>query len=172
MTTKAVTPHIAPMTADHGAAVATIFTEGIETGNATFETEAPDWADFDAAKVKEHRWVAVAGDDVLGWTALSPYSSRHVYRGVCEVALYVTGSARGKGIGRALLGALIESTEAGGIWTLQAGIFPENTVSLSLHESLGFRRVGVRERLGLMANGPYAGQWRDVILLERRSQDV
>ena len=161
------------MTADHADTVAAIFTEGIETGNATFETDAPDWSSFDAAKSAEHRLVALDGDTVVGWTALSPTSSRAVYRGVCEVALYVTAAARGQGVGRSLLTALIASTEAGGIWTLQSGIFPDNAASLGLHESLGFRRVGVRERIGLMSHGPYAGQWRDVVLLERRSsQDM
>lgn len=158
------------MTAAHAEAVAAIFAEGIKTGNATFETEAPNWADFDTAKLAEHRLIAVDGDEVLGWTALSPTSARYVYRGVCEVALYVTAAARGQGVGRALINALIESTEAGGIWTLQAGIFPENIASLALHESSGFCRVGIRERVGLMTGGPYDGQWRDVALLERRSQ--
>lgn len=161
---------IAAMTAEHGAAVAAIFSEGIETGNATFESLAPDWPALDSTKLTDHRLVALDGDEVVGWTALSPTSARHVYRGVCEVALYVTEAARGKGIGRSLLAGLIESTEAAGIWTIQAGIFPENEASLGLHESLGFRRVGVRERIGLMSHGPYAGQWRDVVLLERRSQ--
>jgi len=160
------------MTADHAHAIAAIFTEGITTGNATFESEAPDWQAFDAAKLEDHRLVALDGDQALGWTALSPTSSRRVYRGVCEVALYVAESARGRGVGRSLLTALVESSEAGGIWMLQAGIFPENTASLALHESCGFRRVGVRERVGLMPSGPHAGQWRDVVLLERRSQVV
>ncbi len=160
---------IAAMTAAHAESVASIFTEGIATGNATFETAAPDWAGFDAAKLTEHRFVALDGDEVLGWTALSPTSSRPVYRGVCEVALYVTDRARGCGIGRGLLAALIASTEAKGVWTIQAGIFPENVASIGLHEAAGFRRVGVRERIGLMQDGPYAG-WRDVVLLERRSQ--
>lgn len=160
---------IVAMTAAHADAVAAIFTEGIATGNATFEGEAPDWSAFDAAKLAEHRLVALGGNEVLGWAALSPTSSRHVYRGVCEVALYVTATARGRGVGRSLLKALIESSEAGGIWMLQAGIFPENTASLGLHESCGFRRLGVRDRIGLMPGGPYAGQWRDVVLLERRS---
>ncbi len=167
-----MTIHVSALTQEHAGAVAAIFTEGIKTGNATFETEAPDWDRFDAAKLPDHRFVAMDGDAVVGWTALSPYSSRHVYRGVAEVALYVTAAARGQGVGRALLQALIASTEADGVWTIQAGIFPENTASLALHESLGFRRVGVRERLGLMPHGPYEGQWRDVILLERRSQAV
>ena len=160
---------LAAMTADHHDAVAAIFAEGIATGNATFETSAPDWDQFDAAKLKDHRWVALEDGQVVGWTALSPTSSRHVYRGVCEVALYVTAAARGHGIGRALLETLIASTEAGGVWTIQAGIFPENIGSIGLHESLGFRRVGARERIGFMADGPYAG-WRDVLLLERRRQ--
>lgn len=163
---------IAAMTADHAGAVAAIFAEGIATGNATFESAAPGWPAFDAAKLTEHRLVALAGDAVLGWAALSPTSSRHAYRGVCEVALYVTASARGRSVGRALLTALIASSEAGGLWTLQAGIFGENTASLGLHESLGFRRVGVRERVALMPAGPYAGRWRDVVLVERRSQAV
>ena len=167
-----MTVAIAAMTAEHADAVTAIFTEGIETGNATFETAAPDWAAFDGAKLTDHRFVALDGEDVVGWTALGPYSSRHVYRGVAEVALYVTASARGKGVGRALLAALIASTETGGVWTIQAGIFPENEASLGLHESAGFHRVGVRERIGLMSHGPYAGQWRDVVLLERRSQAV
>lgn len=163
---------IADITADHADAVAAIFAEGIATGNATFESEAPDWSAFDAAKLAAHRFVALDADEVVGWTAISPTSSRHVYRGVCEVALYVTASARGRGVGRSLLTALVESSEAGGIWTLQAGIFPENAASLALHESAGFRRVGVRERIGLMSGGPFDGQWRDVVLLERRSQAV
>ena len=167
-----MTVTIAAMTADHTAAVAAIFTEGITTGNATFESEAPDWPAFDVAKLSEHRLVALDDTEVVGWAALSPTSSRHVYRGVCEVALYVTAGARGRGVGRSLLTVLIESSEAGGIWTLQAGIFPENSASLGLHESCGFRRLGVRDRIGLMPGGPYAGQWRDVVLLERRSPVV
>lgn len=160
------------MTPAHADSVAAIFTEGIDTGNATFEAQAPDWTGFDAAKLVRHRLVALDGAVVVGWTALSPTSTRHVYRGVCEVALYVAAAARGKTIGRVLLSALIESSEADGIWTLQSGIFPENAASLRLHESLGFRRVGVRQRIGRMPHGPYAGQWRDVVLLERRSQLV
>lgn len=160
---------IAAMTAEHADAVAAIFTEGIATGNATFEPEAPAWSSFDEAKLPAHRFVALGGETVLGWTALSPTSSRAVYRGVCEVALYVTASARGRGVGRSLLTALVESSESARIWTLQAGIFPENAASIGLHESAGFRRVGIREHVGLMPIGPYTGQWRDVVLLERRS---
>lgn len=170
MTAKPGRTAITAMTAVHADAVAAIFAEGIATGNATFESAAPDWSAFDASKLAAHRLVAVDEDEVVGWTALSPTSSRHVYRGVCEVALYVTASARGRGVGKSLLRALIESCEASGIWTLQAGIFPENEASLGLHESCGFRRVGVRERIGLMPGGRYAGTWRDVVLLERRSQ--
>lgn len=157
------------MRPEHAAAVLGIFGEGIATGHATFETTVPDWAGFDAAKLAEHRLVAVEDDRVLGWAAVSPTSSRAVYRGVVEDALYVSEAARGRGVGRALLSALVASTEQAGLWTVTAGVFPENVASLHLHESLGFRRLGVRERLGLMQVGPLAGHWRDVVWLERRS---
>ncbi len=156
------------MTPERGAAVLAIFTEGIDTGHATFEHTAPTWDEFDAAKRPDHRFVAVEGDEVLGWVAVSPTSSRHVYRGVVEIALYVTESARGRGVGRALLERLVASADEGDVWTIVAGIFPENTGSLALHESLGFRRLGVRERIGLMSHGPMAGAWRDVVWMERR----
>ena len=159
---------IVPMTAEHGDAVLAIFSEGIATGHATFECTAPTWVEFDAAKLPNHRFVAEDDGDVLGWVAVSATSSRAVYRGVVENALYVTERARGRGVGRALLERLVESADAGDVWTIVAGIFPENTGSLALHESLGFRRVGVRERLGLMSHGPLAGTWRDVVWLERR----
>ena len=159
---------IVPMTAEHGDAVLAIFAEGIATGHATFEHTTPTWDEFDAAKLPGHRFVAVDGEDVLGWTAVSATSSRSVYRGVVENALYVTERARGRGVGRALLERLVESADAGDVWTIVAGIFPENTGSLALHESLGFRRVGVRERIGLMSHGPRAGAWRDVVWMERR----
>ena len=156
------------MTAEHGDAVLAIFSEGIATGHATFEHTAPTWDEFDAAKLPDHRFVADEDGDVLGWVGLSATSSRAVYRGVVENALYVTEQARGRGVGRALLERLVESAHAGDVWTIVAGIFPENTGSVTLHESLGFRRVGVRERLGLMSHGPLAGTWRDVVWMERR----
>jgi L-amino acid N-acyltransferase YncA len=160
---------VEPMTPDHGGAVLAIFAEGIATGHATFEEASPTWDEFDRAKLPDHRFVAVDTDDeVLGWVAVSRTSGRSVYRGVVENALYVTEAARGRGVGRALLEHLLASTDADDIWTIVAGIFPENTASLALHESLGFRRLGVRERIGLMAHGPMAGTWRDVVWLERR----
>jgi L-amino acid N-acyltransferase YncA len=159
---------IVPMTAEHGDAVLAIFSEGIATGHATFEHAAPTWDEFDAAKLPDHRFVAKDDGDVMGWVAVSATSSRAVYRGVVENALYVTERARGRGVGRALLERLVESADAGDVWTIVAGIFPENTGSLALHESLGFRQVGVRERLGLMSHGPRAGTWRDVVWMERR----
>lgn len=144
-----------------------IYMEGIATRSATFETEAPDWEAWDAKHRKRARLVARSGGDVLGWAAVSPVSDRCVYGGVADLSVYVAEAARGRGVGRALLAALIEATEADGIWTLQAGIFPENRASLALHESLGFREVGRRERIGRMD-----GVWRDVMLLERRSPRV
>ena len=162
---------IEPMTAAHAEAVLAIFTEGIDTGHATFEHATPTWEEFDAAKLPDHRFVAVEGDDVLGWVAVSATSSRPCYRGVVEDALYVTERARGRGAGRALLRHLLESTDRGEIWTVVAGIFPENEGSVRLHESLGFRVVGTRERIALMETGPMAGQWRDVVWMERRKPD-
>lgn len=144
-------------------AVASIFAEGIATGLATFETEVPSWEEWDARHLAEHRLVAELEGDVVGWCAVVPYSSRAVYRGVGEESVYVAGRARGRGAGRALLEALVESARTGGLWTLQAGIFPENEASLALHRALGFRVVGVRERLGQLD-----GAWRDVVLLEWR----
>jgi L-amino acid N-acyltransferase YncA len=144
--------------------VASIYAEGIETGDATFETEVPDWEAWDAAHSAEHRLVAVEDGRVVGWAALSPVSDRRCYAGVAEHSVYVAAAARGRGVGSTLLRALIESTERGGIWTLQSGIFPENEASVALHTACGFRVVGVRERLGRRD-----GVWRDVLLLERRS---
>lgn len=161
-------PRILPLTREHAAAVLAIYQAGIDEGNATFETRAPTWPLFDAARLPEHRFVAVDEDaTVRGWVAVSPTSSRPVYRGVVEHSVYVDPDARGRGIGRGLLAALIASTEAAGIWTIESGIFPENTASRALHRSVGFREVGVRERLGR-----HHGVWRDVILLERRSSTV
>ncbi len=144
--------------------VRAIYLEGIATGNATFETTAPSWEEWDSAHLAHSRLVARASSDIAGWAALSPVSRREVYAGVAEVSIYVKFTYRGQGIGRALLAALIAESEKHGIWTLQAGIFPENEHSLLLHKQAGFREVGRRERIGRMD-----GQWRDVMLLERRS---
>jgi L-amino acid N-acyltransferase YncA len=154
---------VRPLGPDDYPAVARIFAEGIATGDATFETTVPDWEAWDAAHLPEHRLVAELDGEVAGWTAVVPYSRRVVYRGVGEESVYVAAAARGRGIGRALLGALTESARAGGLWTLQASVFPENEASLALHRSLGFREVGVRERIAQLD-----GVWRDVVLLELR----
>jgi phosphinothricin acetyltransferase len=145
--------------------VRSIYLQGIETGNATFETEAPSWERWDAGHLGRARLVARKGDRVLGWIALSAVSARAVYAGVAEVSVYVAQEARGQGIGQALLRELIAMTEREGFWTLQAGVFPENAASLALLERNGFRRLGVRERVGR-----HHGVWRDVVLLERRSR--
>ena len=147
--------------------VRAIYRDGIATGNATFETGAPAWEQWDAAHFPFARLVARRGDEVVGWAALAPVSQRSVYGGVADVSIYVSRANRGSGIGSKLLEALIEESERHGIWTLQAGIFPENAASLSLHRSCGFREVGRRERIGKMN-----GNWRDTILLERRSSVV
>ena len=145
--------------------VRAIYLEGIATGNATFEQGVPEWEKWDAGHLPAARIVARAnGGGILGWAALSVVSSRCVYAGVAEVSIYVTASARGQGVGTQLLARLIADSEAAGIWTLQAGIFPENGASIALHQRAGFRIVGRRERLGQMN-----GRWRDVALLERRS---
>ncbi|HEU5476952.1 MAG TPA: GNAT family N-acetyltransferase [Gaiellaceae bacterium] len=144
-------------------AVRVIYEDGIRGGDATFETEAPSWEEWDAAH-PELRLVAERDAVVLGFAALSPASPRLCYRGVGEVSVYVVGEARGSGVGRALLEELVQRSEQAGYWTLAAGVFPENEASLRLHEACGFRLVGVRERLG-----ESAGVWRDVVLLERRS---
>jgi L-amino acid N-acyltransferase YncA len=155
---------IEPMTEAHAAAVLAIYQAGIDEGDATFETQAPAWPEFTAARLPGHRYVARTGADVLGWVAVSPVSGRCVYAGVVEHSVYVHPAARGQGVGRQLLDTLITSTEAAGIWTIQSGIFPENTASVALHHAVGFRDVGIRERIG-----QHYGRWRDVLLLERRS---
>jgi L-amino acid N-acyltransferase YncA len=162
-----VRARILPFRREHWDAVRRIYAEGIATGNATFQTEPPEWEAFDAGHLALCRWVAEAEGVILGWAALSPVSSRCVYAGVAEVSVYVAEGARGRGVGRRLLRTLIASSEAAGLWTLQAGIFPENTGSLAIHRDLGFREVGRRERLGCLAE-----RWRDVLLLERRSRTV
>ena len=158
---------IQPMTEAHWDAVRRIYAEGIATGNATFATTAPDWTEWDTGHLKVCRMVALREDQVAGWAALSPVSRRHVYRGVAEVSIYVASGAQGQGIGAALLASLIEDSERNGIWTLQAGIFPENVASIRLHERAGFRIVGRRERIGCMDE-----RWRDTVLMERRSNVV
>ena len=145
-----------------------IHLEGIATGNATFETEAPSWERWDAGHIRSCRLVAVCGGKVRGFAALSPYSGRPVYAGVAEVSIYVGEGVRGQGLGSALLAGIIAASEKEGFWTLQAGIFPENVPSLALHAKHGFRVVGRRERMGKMKDG----RWRDVLLPERRSARV
>jgi phosphinothricin acetyltransferase len=157
------------MVAADAEAVLAIYQAGIDTGHATFETTAPGWAAFDTARLPDHRFVAVddASREVVGWAAVSAVSSRGVYAGVVELSVYVSPGGRGRGHGGALLAALVASTEAAGIWTLQGGVFPENTASIALHERAGFRIVGRRERLAR-----HHGRWRDVLLMERRSPVV
>jgi L-amino acid N-acyltransferase YncA len=151
----------------HWPAAERIYLEGIATGNATFETDAPSWEIWDGAHRQDARFVARRSGRVVGWAALTRVSGRCVYAGVAEVSVYVGSAARGEGVGRALLEALIAASEEAGVWTLQAGIFPENAASIALHERCGFRAVGRRERLGRL--GP---AWRDVMMLERRSTRV
>jgi L-amino acid N-acyltransferase YncA len=159
---------IAPMRDEHAAAVLDIYGHGIATGNATFETALPDWASFTASRLPEHRFVALDGSGgVAGWTACSAVSSRSAYAGVVEHSVYVHPDQYGRGVGSALLHALIASTEAAGIWTIQSGVFPENAASLALHARCGFRTIGTRQRIG-----KHHGTWRDVILIERRSRAV
>jgi L-amino acid N-acyltransferase YncA len=162
-------PVIEPMTAAHAEPVLAIYQAGLDTGNASFETVAPDWDRFDTAHLPGHRYIAAGPGpgEVLGWVAVSPVSDRCVYAGVVEHSVYVHPGAGGRGVGRALLQRLIASTEAAGIWTIQSGIFPENTASLRLHTGEGFRVVGTRERIG-----QHHGRWRDVVLIERRSSAV
>lgn len=154
------------MRAEDWPAVAAIYAEGIAGGDATFETDVPSWESWDAAHLPDHRMVGADGDrTVLGWTAVAKVSDRCAYAGVVEHSVYVAAAARGRGVGRMLLDALAASTEAAGIWTIQSGVFPENSASFALHRAAGFRVVGVRERPGQLR-----GRWRDVVLLERRSR--
>lgn len=152
------------MRPDDWPAVREIYQAGIATGEATFETTTPDWEAWDAGHLDEHRLVARVGGQVVGWAALAPVSDRCAYAGVAEDSIYVAPGGQGRGVGRALLAALVASAERGGIWTVQTGIFPENQASIRLHQACGFRVVGLRERLGQLH-----GRWRDVVLLERRS---
>ncbi|GAA4834136.1 N-acetyltransferase family protein [Kitasatospora terrestris] len=163
MTATAVTA--TGMLLGHAEQVLTIYQAGIDGGDATFETTAPTWEVFNATRLPEHRLVALdGGGRVLGWAAVVPVSDRCAYAGVVEHSVYVHPDAQGQGVGLALLRALLASTDAAGIWTVQSGIFPENTASLALHAKAGFRVVGTRERLGR-----HLGRWRDVVLVERRS---
>lgn len=159
-----MTSNIRSMQANDWDAVKAIYLEGIATGHATFQTTAPSWEVWDKDHLKACRLVAEINNEVVGWAMLSSISSRCVYAGVAEVSVYVGEKAQGNGIGRALLSKLIAESETNNIWTLEAGIFPENTSSIRIHKRCGFREVGYREKLGKMD-----GKWRDVILLERRS---
>jgi L-amino acid N-acyltransferase YncA len=151
----------------HWAAVRSIYEQGIATGQATFQTAAPAWEEWDRSHLGHSRLVAIAEDQVIGWAALTPVSGRCVYAGVAEVSVYIAPGYRGQKVGESLLKALINSSECNDIWTLQAGIFPENPASLKIHSNCGFRTVGIRERIGQMQ-----GRWRDTVLLERRSKIV
>ncbi|MFL5779162.1 MAG: GNAT family N-acetyltransferase [Chloroflexota bacterium] len=159
---------VEPMSPDDWAAVRRIYAEGIATGDATLEREAPDWDHFDRSHRADCRLVARDGDDVLGWTAVTAYSSRRVYAGVAWESVYVSATARRRGVGRALLEELIPASEAAGLWALVAGVLAENEASLALHEAVGFERVGLLRGMGQDATG----RWRDVVLLERRSEVV
>ncbi|MFB8267826.1 GNAT family N-acetyltransferase [Streptomyces sp. NPDC055955] len=163
--TRARDVRVEPMRPDHADDVLKIYRLGIDEGNGTFETAAPTWAAFDGAKLTGQRHVALdRAGIVLGWIAASAVSDRCAYAGVVEHSVYVHPDTRGQGIAAALLGALVTSTEAAGIWTIQSGVFPENTTSLAVHRKLGFREIGTRERIGR-----HHGIWRDVVMIERRS---
>jgi L-amino acid N-acyltransferase YncA len=161
---------IRPMRAADWEAVARIYGQGIDDGEATFEIEVPTWAAFDGLRLPNLRLVADEGESILGWAAASAVSSRAAYRGVIEHSVYVAREARGRGMGRMLLSALIDAAEDAGIWCIQSSVFPENTASLALHERAGFRTVGRRERIARSGRGPHAGLWRDTVLIERRSE--
>jgi L-amino acid N-acyltransferase YncA len=158
---------IKPLLAEHWPAVKAIYEAGLATGNASFQTSAPSWEEWDKSHLAHSRMVALDGDNVAGWAALTPVSGRCVYAGVAEVSVYVDPHFRGKGLGKALMQVLISESEANGIWTLQAGIFPENSASIQLHKSVGFRQVGIREKIGKMGD-----RWRDNLFLEKRSKII
>ncbi len=159
--------HIMIMQSEDWPDVQRIYREGIETGNATFETQVPEWGVWDGKTRPQPRLVARLEDQVVGWAALSSVSARAVYAGVCEVSVYVAAAARGQGVGKKLLQALVQASEELGIWTLQASIFPENQASIAIHEQCGFRILGRREKIA-----QHRGRWRDTVLMERRSQVV
>jgi phosphinothricin acetyltransferase len=161
---------VARLARTHWPEVEQIHADGIATGHATFEGSTPSWEAFDATRLPDQRFVAIdATGRVVGWIAASGVSDRPVYAGVVEHSVYVAPAAQGHGVGRMLLRALAESTEAAGIWTIQSGVFPENAASLAVHLAAGFEIVGVRRRIGRMTYGPLAGTWRDVVFIERRS---
>jgi phosphinothricin acetyltransferase len=155
------------MDSSHWKEVKEIYEQGIATGNATFQQSAPAWEEWDKSHLEHSRLIAKQDETIAGWAALTPVSGRCVYAGVAEVSIYVSEQARGKGLGKQLLQKLIEESEANNIWTLQAGVFPENTASIKMHEACGFRILGTRERIGKMN-----GTWRDTVLLERRSKTI
>jgi phosphinothricin acetyltransferase len=167
MAVDSATITIEPLMPSHWSGVARIYAEGIATGNATFETEVPSWEAWDTSHLAEHRFIALLQGELVGWAAVTPVSDRCVYGGVVENSVYVSEAVRGQGVGQRLLEELISSTEGAGIWTIQTGIFPENEGSIRLHERVGFEVVGRRKRLGKLN-----GEWRDVLLLERRSETV
>jgi len=156
---------IQPLTDEKWNDVSRIYESGIATGNATFEKQVPDWETWDKSHRKDCRFIAFTGNHVAGWAALSIVSGRCVYAGVAEISIYVDADSRGKGVGDKLMYSIIKESESNGIWTLQAGIFPENIASIRLHEKHGFRIIGVREHIGKMD-----GKWRDTVIMERRSK--
>ncbi len=158
---------IEPMKTADWTAVQAIYRAGIETGQATFETAVPTWDSWDASHIAHSRLVARGKDGVIGWAALTPVSSRCVYEGVAEVSVYIAAAARGQGVGKALLAALVVSSEQAGIWTLQSSLFPENEASVAIHKANGFRIVGRRERIAQQH-----GVWRDTLLMERRISKI
>lgn len=158
---------IRPISTKDCGSIISIYLEGIATGNATFQTTAPSWEDWNQGHLEECRYVAEIEGNVVGWAALSPVSSRCVYHGVAEVSVYVSDKVRSKGVGKALMNQLISESEHMGFWTLQSGIFPENRASIALHKQAGFREVGYREKMGQLNH-----IWRNVILMERRSQKI
>ncbi|MBC06890.1 GNAT family N-acetyltransferase [Thalassospira sp.] len=165
--------HIRPMTPSDGDRVVEIYGRAIKSGHATFQEDPGTWESWDQGHLPECRLVACDDNDmVIGWAGLSGVSNRCVYRGIAEISVYVDPDCQGQGVGKSLLAALIKSSEEHGIWSLEAGIFPENEASIALHQSLGFETVGRKRGLGRMGYGPMAGLWRDVMLLQRRSQVV
>ncbi|GMA32085.1 GNAT family N-acetyltransferase [Litorihabitans aurantiacus] len=171
VTTEGV--RLAPLDASHWEQVHAIYAAGIAGGHATFSDTPPTWTTFDHDKLPILRTVALDDDgSVVGWLACRPHSDRLVFVGVLEVSIYVHPDHRRHGVGHALLTNLVHESERAGFWTLQSSVFPENTASIALHSSLGFRVLGTRERVGKMTHGPMAGVWRDLVVLERRSEQV